>query len=203
MKYPLTPEAKELARTLVEKWEKHPECQEWIIRPFPGGPSILYCPAGQDISIKVTKPLLQELDRYDLVIKDDNLITLLQVLRDAVDNDFEMPETAQTATNIGTMFIGNPTIIDSIIQGAANNTGPITQTSEQIADSLVDTLGKDFLQTQKDLHAAILELRQVGETDKQSRLEKVVSELGRCLDHSANAVTVISALVKLVPFLPV
>ena len=52
-----------------------------------------------------------------------------------------------------------------------------------------------------ELRDAIFALRETTETDKQSKLGKVISELGRCLQHGTNTTTLINVLGILGPFL--
>ena len=87
------------------------------------------------------------------------------------------------------------------VQGVGINTGTVHQTVEQLADYMSATLGQDFLAANLELRAAIDELRIAVAGNQQSKLGKVISELGNCLQHGANAATLTAALVAAAPLL--
>lgn len=123
---------------------------------------------------------------------------LLQELRNAVENDFEVSDYFITMNAVGNIIVNSTT---GPVQGVGYSTGIVHQNVEQLADYMNATLGEVFLQTQTDLKAAIDALREATEADQQSKLGKVVSQLGNCLEHGANTAAVVAALTAAAPFI--
>ncbi len=156
--------------------------------------------------------VLFELSRYGLI--DINCqytsegrmarieILLLQELRNAVESDFEVSDYFLTMNAVGTIVQGNLTIHPGgYLQSVASNTGNVTLNIQQFADNLVEVLGRPFLEDHAALRESIEELRYSDESNKKSRIGKVIGELGHCLEHGANAATVITAIAQLSTYL--
>ena len=152
--------------------------------------------------------VLIELKKYGLIdiqfvhnsdgVTKQVVITLLQELRDAVASDFEVSDYFLTLNAVGNIIVNSVT---GPVQGVGQNTGVLHQTVEQLADYIGTTLGREFLETQEALRISIEELRGASAADQPSKLGKVVSELGRCLQHGANAAVVVSVLPAATAFL--
>lgn len=206
MKYPLTDTAKEAAKALVAGWDAGTIEQQFvvIISRYASGFDVFLHEGGQRDFKLPPLPSLLELAHFGLITVQRVLtghssenweILLLQELRNAVESDFDVSEYFLTMNAVGTVVQGNLTLhAGSVFQSAATNTGAIQQSNEQLADTLTMQLGRDFLQTQKQLREAIDQLREAAEGEKPSRLGSVLLELGRCLSHGANAAQVIPAI---------
>jgi hypothetical protein len=204
MKYALTDTAKEAARYLVKAWEAGDIEQQLTITVYRGDseyrPNFVH---GATPDFKSPSfATWRELARFDLVEVEVGYeswdILLLQELRNAVANDFEIPDSAGQGQTLNVNVQGD--INGSLI--AALNIGEVNLSSnQQIADQLTSALGKGFLQGQDEIRKAIEELRQSIESERQSRVGKVISEFGRCLEHGANTVAVIEGIVRATPIL--
>jgi hypothetical protein len=129
-------------------------------------------------------------------------ILLLQELRNAIMSDFEVSEYFLTLNAVGTIVQGDLTIHPwASWHSAAVNIGNIEQNVEQLADELIQQLGQDILQANAELVLAIEELRNTKPSNRRENLGKVIQELGRSLGHTANAVAVGTALIKLTQFI--
>ncbi len=122
-------------------------------------------------------------------------ILLLQELRNAVENDFQVSDYFLTFNAVGTIILGNPTI-SAPFQSGASIYGNVSQeiSSSELAQQLTEILGNELIQSNAELSAAIYELTNSIESERQSKLGKVVSELGRGLQHGANAYVVAQAI---------
>ena len=215
MKCPLTPEAKQLAKQLVNAWSNGDINQLfYLIDTSAGHDKTLTVDFGRgllrdDLKMELELGQFRELGTYGLIqlttVRNNQMerfeVVLLQELRNAVENDFEVSEYFLTMNAVGTIVQGNLTMSPgSTFQSAASNTGDIAQNLEQVADDLYKIFGEDFLQEQTELRQSIDDLRDTTDANNQSKLGKVVSELGRCLNHGANAATVGNALITLAPF---
>ncbi len=232
MKYPLTEGAKEGAKSLISLWDRQLIEQYILVdlKWFRGKTTLGYLHIDdydpeQEYFEKLSEEqihedwiwelppagVLYELAQYGLISvsreKDGNGkqatgILLLQELRNAVENNFEVSDYFLTMNAVGTIVQGNLTIHPGgIMQSAASNTGNIEQNIEQLADDLIAELGMQFVQSNAELRQAIEGLRTATEGNKQSKLGKVISELGRCLGHTANATAIAAALIKLAPYI--
>jgi len=70
-----------------------------------------------------------------------------------------------------------------------------------LADHLTNLLGQTFLDAHIQLRTAVEDLRAAVEADQQSKLGKVVSESGNCLQHGANTAVVVGASNAVASFL--
>lgn len=212
MKYPLTESAKEGARLLIKQWDEGNQEQYMVISQGQGdGKFDLATLSRLRILEKFGYPLagvLLELAKFGLidvkVVYDSEgqtkaiEILMLQELRNAVENDFEVSDYFLTLNAVGNIIVNSTT---GPVQGVGYNTGVVHQNVEQLADYMTASLGQAFLDTQTQLKAAIDDLRTAVEADQQSKLGKVISELGNCLQHGANAAAVVVALNAAAPFL--
>lgn len=205
MKYPLTETAKSAVREIVNAWNVGELEQKIVLAIIRGDdeetPMIVNRRWGSGNFKSPSLATWWELSKFNLVAisGDENWqILLLQELRNAVENDFEVSDYFLTMNAVGNIIINSTT---GPVQGVGHNTGIVHQNVEQLADYMTATLGEDFLATQSALAEAVAELRTAIEADQQSKLGKVISELGNCLQHGANAAAVIGALNAAAPFL--
>jgi hypothetical protein len=202
LKYPLTENAKSVARALAEAWNKQDiEQMESFTLEFKSENN----KNRSFISIKGQefRPyILKELDLFGLIKVEQHksayTVFLLQELRNVVENDFEVSDYFLTMNAVGNIIVNSTT---GPVQGVGYNTGIVHQNVEQLADYMTASLGQAFLDTQTQLKSAIEDLRTAVEADQQSKLGKVISELGNCLQHGANAAAVVVALNAAAPFL--
>lgn len=128
----------------------------------------------------------------------------MQELRNAVDNDFEVSDYFLTINAVGTI-IQDGAVVTAPFQSAVAPYGTISQSQTiengELADKLINMLGTQFLDANKDLLAAINDFRVSVEGERQSKLGKLISQLGNSLQHGANAVVVTQALMYLAPFI--
>jgi hypothetical protein len=122
-------------------------------------------------------------------------ILLMEELRNAVANDFEVSDYFLTFNAVGNIIYMKGGILSNI-QGAASYFGNISQriSNPELADQLIAILGQQTLQTDHNLAEAIRELSVSIESERQSKVGKVISELGRCLQHGANVTMVVQAI---------
>lgn len=202
MKYPLTEAAKNIATALNTAWNAGEIEQSHLfsvsMKHENGRNRSIVTISGRDFY----PYSLRELSLFGLITieKQSSAYTvfLLQELRNAVENDFEVSDFFLTMNAVGNIIVNSTT---GPVQGVGYSTGIVHQNVEQLADYMTATLGEDFLATQKVLAKAISELRTAFEADQQSKLGKVISELGRCLQHGANVAAVVVALNAAAPFL--
>jgi hypothetical protein len=212
MKYPLTENARDGARQLVQNWDDGKLEQHMVFSSGNAEGDVSFVQLSrQHILKKCGFPLSEvmlELAKFGLIDITFNRasdgktksieILLLQELRNAVENDFEVSDYFLTLNAVGNIIINSST---GPVQGVGYNTGTVNQNIEQLADGLIAQLGMQFVQSNAELRQAIEDLRTATEGNKQSKLGKVISELGRCLGHTANAAAIAGALLKLAPYL--
>ncbi len=206
MKYPLTPEAKVVASHLVEAWNSGEIDQIFeLVDVTAGNVNRREYNSGLGVPGEFEIPqmgVVRELAVYGLVslrVLGNNIKnTLLQELRNAVATDFEVSDYFITMNAVGNIIINSTT---GPVAGMGIGNAPIHQTVEQLSTDLAGRLGDDFLQTQTHLREAIDALSESAEADQQSKLGKVVSELGRCLQHGANTAGVMGAIRVVAAFL--
>lgn len=209
MKYPLTEQAKNVARALVAAWDldRLPQLIPMFEIRNDGGS--WHTGFKRAIEVDFEPPQLAiwlELARYGLIqyIPEHSTdepkfeILLLQELRNAVATDFDVSDYFLTLNAVGNIIVNSTT---GPVQGVGVNTGTIHQTVEQLADYMSATLGQDFLAANVELKAAIDELRTATTADQQSALGKVISQLGNSLHLGASTVTIVQALTAAAPFL--
>ncbi len=204
MKYPLTEEAKTTARALVSAWGAG-EIEQRTLLHAPERMAnnrrrnFLHIGSKEDY----LPSSLTELSLFGLLIIENRSsgsynVLLLQELSNAVENDFEVSDYFLTMNAVGNIIVNSTT---GPVQGVGYNAGVVHQNIEQLADYMTASLGQAFLEAQVDLKTAIDELRTAIAADQQSKLGKVISELGRCLQHGANTAAVSAALIAAAPFL--
>lgn len=214
VKYPLTPEAKATAQQLVDAWNSNDVDQNfYLIEVTAGRAKRVELNFGLGGDNSITPPplgILRELAEYRLItltaIKTDRTdrfeVTLLQELRNAVENDFEVSDFFLTTSAVGTIIYGNLEVRDSaVFQSAASGIGDVHQNIEQLADELSKILGDQLLQSNTELNNAIMELRSADELTRLQKMGKVVQELGRGLGHLGNTGAAIIALELITRFL--
>jgi hypothetical protein len=205
MKYPLTPEAKGLAKELVDAWTTKQLAQLFYLYDMTSMGNntvdvrITLGRLDHKLDLHPDLAIIRELAIYGLIdvakVRDDRTerieVTLLQELRNAVATDFDVSEFFLTLNAVGTIVHGDLTVqTGANYQSGASNLG----------DVQVTQLGTSFLESQADLKNAIDALRIANEADKQSKLGRVVSELGNSLQHTANATVVVGAIYTLAPY---
>lgn len=210
MKYPLTEQAKVTARELVTAWNAELIPQLIPLFEIRNDGGSWHTRFKRTLEVSFEPPHLAiwlELAQYGLIRyvpdqsenDDGNFeILLLQELRNAVENDFEVSDYFLTMNAVGNIIVNSTT---GPVQGVGYSTGIVHQNVEQLADYMTASLGQAFLETQTQLKTAIDDLRTAVEADQQSKLGKVISELGNCLQHGANAAAVVVALNAAAPFL--
>lgn len=209
MKYPLTEHAKNTARMLVAAWDSEQLPQLIPLFEIRNDGGSWHTRFKRTLEVDFKSPHLSiwlELAEYGLVryipdsSSDDRSfeILLLQELRNAIATDFEVSDYFVTMNAVGNIIVNSTT---GPVQGVGVNTGTIHQTVDQLADFMIATFGRDFLATQTELLQSIEELRTTVVDEQQSKLGKVISELGNCLQHGANTAAVITALTAAAPFL--
>lgn len=205
IKYPLTEEAKIGASNLVTAWKADQIEQLMLITIRPGDDREEWSYwSGGTFSLP-SKASLYELAAYNLIQiteeRENVQILLLQELRNAVENDFEVSDYFLTVNAVGTIVYGNLEVREgAIFQSGAAGHGNVAQNASQLADELENLLG-DLLNEQAELQKAVQELRK---TDRETRVQKagkVIEELGRCLSHSANASAVTLAIMQAARFI--
>jgi hypothetical protein len=203
MKYPLTEPAKDTAKALVSAWNTGRIEQRSLInspekiidhrrRNFLEIDGEDYLPSS-----------LRELSLFGLLVIENDRgssynVLLLQELRNAVENDFEVSDYFLTMNAVGNIIVNSTT---GPVQGVGYSTGIVHQNVAELADYMTASLGQAFLETHAELKNAIDDLRTAVESDQQSKLGKVISELGNCLQHGANTATLVAALTAAAPFL--
>jgi hypothetical protein len=204
MKYPLTIGTKAAARYIVSAWDTEKLEQELTITVLRGDDEVQpgFVFGASDDFESPPFAAWRELAKFDLVDirRDDDAwkILLLQELRNAVATDFDVSDYFITMNAVGNIIVNSTT---GPVQGVGVNTGTVHQTVEQLADYMSATLGQEFLAANAELRAAIDELRVAVGGNQHSKLGKVISELGNCLQHGANAATLTAALVAAAPLL--
>ncbi len=206
MKYPMTEEAKQAASHLVNAWSSGElEQRFWIrmIRDRDKANYSIYEGGRKDFPLPKPASLL-ELAAFDLVNTQREItqhsseiweILLMQELRNAVENDFEVSEYFLTMNAVGTIVQGDLNLQPgAVMQSAASNYGSIQQSNEQLADALTAKLGPQFVQSQDELRQAIEQLRIAVEAEKSPKLGKVMQELGRCIHLGASAAQLLPAI---------
>jgi hypothetical protein len=203
MKYPLTETTKEAARYIVNAWVAE-NVEQGLTITFSLGDDEVHISGvfgASDAFVSPPFAVWRELAKFGLVdivyTAEAWDVLLLQELRNAVDSDFDVSEYFLTLNAVGNIII-NSTVQNA--QGTGVNYGEVNQTIEQLADDIEARLPPEWLQTQVDLKNAIDALRE-GSGDKQSKVGKVISELGRSMEHTAHAVEIIGALIVATPYL--
>ncbi|QPC83067.1 hypothetical protein G4Y79_01435 [Phototrophicus methaneseepsis] len=209
LKYPLTETAKATARELAKAWTAGQVPQLIPMFEIRNDGGVWDTGFKRKIEAELDAPhtsILLELAEFNLVrvIPIENQsesvfeVLLLQELKNAVENDFEVSDYFITMNAVGNIIVNSTT---GPVQGVGYNTGILHQNVEQLADFMNATLGDAFLQSQTELKNAIDALRESNEANQQSKLGKVVSELGNCLQHGANTAAVVAALTAAAPFI--
>ncbi|MBC8098745.1 MAG: hypothetical protein H7Y11_04840 [Armatimonadetes bacterium] len=116
--------------------------------------------------------------------------TILQKLHDAVESDFDMPESMQPSTGgnstIGTIFHGNVSLHDSAsLNSAAVGVGNVYQTTSQLAKKLEEILGEELLQAEPELKLAIAELSEADEPNRLKMMGRVMQRMAGALQNGA------------------
>jgi hypothetical protein len=220
IKYPLTEAAKEAARQLVEFWDSKRINQLFQLLNSTAGNAgtIEITPGiGAENIAEVECPEINtflELAQFRLisVVYGDNRweVLLMQELRNAVATDFEVSDYFLTTQAVGTVVVADQggTVRIGALQSASTIDGSVTQTqnietSEELAQTLAEIL-KEIIKSNATLADAINDLTIVPKADKQtffSKVGKVITELGRCLQDTANATVVIQAIFFISQFL--
>jgi hypothetical protein len=226
MKYPLTDKAKKWASRIAEYWDTRRIPQYFVIVEWAGPEGYHYGGLEGEIPNQFRPPLpeLLELASFNLVkieaesLRSDGVphlpiagkvvycrrwhVLLLQELRNAVESDFEVSDYFLTINAVGTIIQAGATV-SVPFQSAAVGYGSLSQSqtaeNSQVAEKLIQMLGKQFLESNGEIVKAINEFRESTESERQSKLGNVISQLGNSLQHGANAFAVSQALIHLAP----
>jgi len=206
VKYPLTPEAKEAAKKLSDIWKAGELDQLFYFNENTSYGTISETIAKSAYSGKshegLKRSLLMELARFGLLQihfsgNDGWEILLLEELMRAVENDFEVSDFFLTTSAVGTIIYGNLTLDKgALFQSAAAGIGDVSVTAQTLPDEIIKLLGADA--DRPEVAAAIEELRQSNDTTRIEKAGKVIQELGRSLEHVANAGGALSAIAMIV-----
>jgi hypothetical protein len=214
IKYPLTAEAKEDANQLAMDWKTGKIAQFFTVFDATAGAAHeIEISGGLGVENHYNLPplkILLELSKFKLIFVDYEIlpsgrgyqkqwhILLMQELHNAVETDFAVSDYFLTMNAVGTVITAHEgsTVEIRSLQSAASNYGNIDQQMSvvEISDELSTTLGVEFLESNSQLATAIQELRTSIDSERESKLGNVISELGRCLQHGANAFVVAQAL---------
>jgi hypothetical protein len=220
IKYPLTKDAKAWAKKLVDGWNRGVYPQYIVVVERSGEEGFAYGGLNGFLLEDIEKPpldILLELSNFNLIsleaetFRSDGIpwlplsgkinyarrwhFVLLQELRNAVKNRFAVSDYFLTFNAVGTIIQGDATITAPFQSGASIFGGVSqTMTPSAIADNLVEILGGDFLQSNKNIAEAIDELRHAVASEKQSKVGNVIMQLGNSLKHVASAYAVLQAL---------
>ena len=199
VKYPLTPEAQQAAIKLVKAWDSDKiEQLSQVWDEVTGYTSTLVMKV-KGIDHSFTEANFEELSLFGLIRKqyilgESRQILLLQELRNAVANDFEVSDYFLTFNAVGTIITGGT--INAPFQSAASIYGDVSQeiSSPELVDKLLERIGLKLIEDVRELEVAIEDLKQTSPDNRKSQVGKVISELGRCLEHGANTVAVIQGI---------
>jgi hypothetical protein len=216
VKYPLTPEAKGMAKRLVNAWNNHNLDQAFYLIDVTAGNTdklqLRVGLGGRNIpgDFPLELGIFRELAKYGLVDINNILtprmerieVVLLQELWNAVQNDFEVSDFFLTTSAVDTIVYGNLEVKEgATFLSAAANEGHIIQNTGAIAAELEKILGNEMLQRNPALKEALASLHDADEPSRLQKMGKVVEELGRSLYHVGNAGAAISAIALIAKFL--
>lgn len=211
LKYPLTPDAKEIAISLVQQWNNRVFGQFFqLVNVTAGSTNEIELIGTIGVTGKPKIPpigALLELSRYGLIEVNPMTVTretksgasiatvqwdilLLQELRNAVSNDFAVSEYFLTVNAVGTIINtsgGDLTIAAPFQSAAASGDIYQNQQIENLSYEVREILGHEFLNAHSELRQS---LDKVGNSDQANR----VSNLGNLLGHLANLVTIGEAI---------
>lgn len=208
VKYPLTPDGQSLAEELVRAWDSGELSQMFVIQETLAGKGIIeYVVSAVESNeyrqLDYPAPhrnLISELAHYGMLSMETTgerewEYLLLQELRNAVASDFEVSDYFLTFNAVGTIVSGDLVVHPGgNFQSGASTAGDVNLTNDQVIEKVESILGTEFLENQPALAEAISSLQQVDRSNSQSRMGRVISELGRCLEHTANFAGVIAAI---------
>ena len=216
VQYPLTPKAKETARLLVEAWDQGHFEQTFSLTEVTAGNAnkreFIFYFGRNDKNLPVPDfSIIREFEQYGLAFVDVSSrptgpsgrsytttieVTLLQELRNAVENNFEVSDYFLTLNAVGTIVHGDLVLGENaLFQSSASISGNITQI-QKIADDVENLVGPEIDQI-PELKQALDELRTSDEPSRGKKLRLVMDELGRSLAHINNAGGAIKAIMML------
>jgi len=206
--YPISPEAKELAKLLVQFWDEA-KTKQFVTHPHSkyldsSRPNVSCYELMPQSGGNLKEPILPhqygqtefiELERCGLIEwQNGKRLLLFQTLRDAVNTDFVKPDNA-TGFNInGNVGSINSNSTISNQQNVGVNYGVVNMTSHEIADKLIEILGQNLIDSDKDLRSS-------NEDEKPSRLKRIATTLTNMIGIGADAVTLAPALGFLIALL--
>ncbi|MBC8100824.1 MAG: hypothetical protein H7Y11_15400 [Armatimonadetes bacterium] len=80
--------------------------------------------------------------------------------------------------------------------------GNVSQSITNVAAELRKALGEELLQDEPSLNNALIAFESADELTRLEKMGLVVQELGRCLAHTANTVTILGGLKVIVDLFP-
>lgn len=216
VKYPLTEAARQQAIRLVDDWNNGNLSQLFdVIDVTAGMANKIEIAGGLGVSNNYILPdleILLELSKFNLIFIDTEFrldlqsrrwqVLLMQELKNAVAGNFEVSDYFLTVNAVGTVINGDNVTFNAPFQSAASGIGNVSQkmSSADIANKLLEILTQDVIKTNSDLANAIHELSTSLENERETKIGKVISQLGRSMQHGANAYAVTQALLFLAQF---
>lgn len=189
LKYPLTENAKDAAKMLVNGWQTGQINQHFhLIKEIRGAnTNEVQIQGGLGVTEGFQLPKLQnflELSYFNLVSVTRPThgwdVLLMQELINAVESDFAVSDYFLTTQAVGTIISSAGSItITGTVAGAASIYGNVSQTVNELAQHLRQELGDELLKHEPELKLAIEELEvAVKQESRLSAAGKVILELG-------------------------
>lgn len=221
VQYPLTPEAKQAARYLVEAWDGKLIEQEFVCyKTYPQRgvekPQLI---SGQFNSNFRCPPVrcLNEISLFNLInlgikyVGNDPTtryhILLMQELRNAVENDFEVSDYFLTFNAVGTIINAaeGSTVDIHWLQSIAEMYGGTMighlETSPELAHKIVTTLGQDTLRVNPEIAEVVDKLGKTSQDEQPVVVGQLISELGHRLSKGKDTENTLRAIAIAIKFL--
>jgi hypothetical protein len=216
VKYPLTEDAKDAAKKIVEAWNNKLLEQRFTFAELAGDDTVIGTMlfGGSEFDLPTTSVLL-ELSKFHLLSIESSsrdyqisyTVLLMQELRNAVANDFQVSDFFLTTQAVGTIINAaeNSTVAIPALQSGVATFGNVTQTQintpAELVAQLTQILGQDIMTSYPELAQAVTSIATTPDLNRKHQLGNVILELGRCLQHGANATVVIQAIGLVYQFL--
>lgn len=212
VKYPLTEEAKEAARGLVEAWNSGELQQLFYVYDVTSlgdeAPEIITGLGATKLRSLPPLGILLELAQYGLLSLEPSprsakgdawQILLLQELRNAVRSDFEVSDFFLTTTAVGNIIM-NATV-NAPVQGVGQALAPVTQNVELIVGEIKAMLGERFIEEHPDIERALKEFDDAPAEQLPNKGRRLIKSLAEVLQGVEQAAGVLQAIIFLSQFL--